>query len=509
MSNIIGIDLGTTITVVSYFDTVHNKPVIFKSYPSVIKISDNIIIGNEALELADSTTFFNIKRFIGKSIDKNLLNDLKFCSFNYSIIDDSLSFNAFDKSYSCLDLDSIFLSTIHCELVNALHIYHFNCVITVPAYFNNSQRLLTKTAGINAGFNVLSIINEPTAASLAYNLIHTENISDDHNDVIDYSKNNSKDDKDGKDNNNILVFDFGGGTLDLSVISIFNDVVEVVYSNGDNHLGGDDVDNLIVQFALSSFIHINNLPKDDVKYILSNKSLLFHLKLICENAKKKLSVVDSTNIFFDNFFHNIDLSVNLSRSDLDSIIKPILAKCKALVDDVVHKYSISSVVLVGGSTRLIPVVHLLSSLNCPLFNNIDPDSSVSIGACIHCFNLLKHSTNNFLLDRTSHNIGVETNGGKMCIIIPRNTIIPFSDFKYFTNTFDNQRSIDVNIYEGESDFVKNNLLVKKISKKITPNKSGLNKIKISFFIDDNNILSVSFDSSDNIIDDHDVHVFNV
>lgn len=478
----IGIDLGTTMSCVCAF--INNNVEICLNNdnkeltPSYIKINENIIIGDKAKNNIDKNTFYNIKRFIGKYFDnQELQNDLKFCLFDYENINNELRLinivNDKKYSYEPEEILSLFLKKIKEETEKYLNKNIKDCVITIPAYFNNTQREITKRAGENAGFNILQIINEPTSASIAYSL-HKNSYTKD-----------------------ILIFDWGGGTLDISIINITDGIIEIKNSDGNNHLGGEDIDNILLQYCLSEFIKKNNINKNEILNILKNKELLQKLKLKCEECKKILSSINNSFIIIKNFYNHNDLNIEITREIFIILNQKLFIKCKELINKAMKNFdkkNISDIVLIGGSTR-IPELHNIIKYEFPnsiIHDEINPDISVAYGACIQCYNLLNETLNkHILVDVTSHSIGFEINDEDMSIIIPKNTIIPCSYKKYFTTNIENQRIIIIKIFEGEDKKTKNNLFVKKISiDNISPKNIGDLKYEIEFKINESNILSI-------------------
>ena len=571
MSLCIGIDLGTTYSCVYVYDINTNEIYVCKNSlnenttPSYIKINGNkIIIGKKAKEVINNQTYYNMKRFIGKKYNE-CINDLKFCSFgykdengnlkiefnynkndekdnekdndnnsnqyqhikinnnsesnydnNYSIkpdidlnkfsdnhsnnleINSNQSLNQTNKSEPKInqiikqkllnpqDISSVFLRELKKESEEHLNYPIKNCVITVPAYFNNTQRELTKQAGIDAGLNVLQIINEPCAAAFAYQL------------------NNKK-------SGRIMIFDFGGGTLDISILDVSEEGLIVINTTGDNHLGGEDIDNLLLKKCLSDFINQEikkdkyqdtNQMKQEITSICKNQDLIQRLRKECEKAKIILSKEFGFNVNIKNFYNHKDLNVHLEYSEIDKLLNDILNKCFNYIDKslIVDKQNIintlTDIVLIGGSTKLeILKDRLRNWINTNnkkiiLHDEINPDESVAYGACLHCKNLVINSEDKILLDVVSHSLGVETKNGKFEVIIPKNTIKPCKFKKIFSTATENQREFYLKIYEGEDEYVKNNLLIKSIKYDNLPAaKPGDIKFEIEFIIDENNIFN--------------------
>ena len=567
MSLCIGIDLGTTYSCVYVYDINTNEIYVCKNSlnenttPSYIKINGNkIIIGKKAKEVINNQTYYNMKRFIGKKYNE-CINDLKFCSFgykdengnlkiefnynkdnekdndnnsnqyqhikinnnsetnydnNYSIkpdidlnnfsdnhpnnleINSNQSLNQTNKSEPKInkiikqkllnpqDISSVFLRELKKESEEHLNYPIKNCVITVPAYFNNTQRELTKQAGIDAGLNVLQIINEPCAAAFAYQL-------------------------NNKQSGRIMIFDFGGGTLDISILDVSEEGLIVINTTGDNHLGGEDIDNLLLKKCLSDFINQeikkdkyqdSNQMKQEITSICKNQDLIQRLRKECEKAKIILSKEFGFNVNIKNFYNHKDLNVHLEYSEVDNLLNEILNRCFSYIDKslIVDKQNIintlTDIVLIGGSTKLeILKDRLRNWINTNnkkiiLHDEINPDESVAYGACLHCKNLVINSEDKILLDVVSHSLGVETKNGKFEVIIPKNTIKPCKFKKIFSTATENQREFYLKIYEGEDEYVKNNLLIKSIKYDNLPAaKPGDIKFEIEFIIDENNIFN--------------------
>lgn len=507
MNLCIGIDLGTTYSCIYIYDILTDEVTICKNEcnenttTSYIKIDkNNILIGNKAKEIIDENTFYNMKRFIGKKYN-DCINDLKLCSFKYKNINNELyikfdnydylkenelidkffkneEINKNDIYLKPQDISSIFLRELkkQCEL----HLNHIikNCVITVPAYFNNIQRELTKQAGINAGLNVLQIINEPCAAAFAYKL------------------NNKK-------YGRIMIFDFGGGTLDISILDVSNDGLIVINTTGDNHLGGEDIDNILLKKCLSNFITQNNIyNKQEIIKICQNQYIIQRLRKECEKSKILLSKEYGFNININNFYNHLNLNIHLDYFEVKELLTTIFNKCldyinkSLIIDNVNIINTLTDIVLIGGTTKLeilkdyIKEWIIKNNNKIILHDEINPDESVAYGACLHCKNLVKNSEDKLLFDITTHNLGVEIKNGKFEIIIPKNTIKPCKFKKIFSTATENQREFTLNIYEGEDEYVKNNVLIKSIKyDNIPPTKPGDIKFEIEFIIDENNIFN--------------------
>jgi len=460
------------------------------------KVQDKVQ-NNEIKEINDKVLFINIDIKQDKNQDVNQIdeiNDIK-NSFNQNTnlsnqpnkIEPNI--NKIINQSNLLnpqDISSIFLRELKRESEEHLNYPIKNCVITVPAYFNNTQRELTKQAGIDAGLNVLQIINEPCAAAFAYQL-------------------------NNKQSGRIMIFDFGGGTLDISILDVSDEGLIVINTTGDNHLGGEDIDNLLLKKCLSEFINQEikkdkyqdaNQMKQEITNICKNQDLIQRLRKECEKSKITLSKEFGFNVNVKNFYNHKDLNVHLEYSEVDKLLNDILKRCFNYIDKslIINKQnivkSLSDIVLIGGSTKLEILKDRLrewinkNNKNIVLHDEINPDESVAYGACLHCKNLIKNSEDKILLDVVSHSLGVETKNGKFEVIIPKNTIKPCKFKKIFSTATENQREFYLKIYEGEEEYVKNNLLIKSIKYDNLPAaKPGDIKFEIEFIIDENNIFN--------------------
>ena len=468
---IIGIDLGTTNSLVAIAKD--NKPEVIlqdgKSalVPSIVHFSEDgsIVVGEEAknhLVLAPERTIYSAKRLMGKSY--NDLNTLQ-QNLAYEIIETTeeelVKVRVADQFYTPIELSSKILSKLKERVEESLKRKVSKAVITVPAYFNDAQRQATRDAGKLAGLEVLRIVNEPTAASLAYGL--------------------GKEDEDDKI---IAVYDLGGGTFDVSILNLQSGIFEVLSTNGDTFLGGDDFDQAIINFWVNKYVFTKvDLEKD--------KSLTQMLRMAAEEAKKSLSSTDS---FSDKVG---EIKVEITKLEFESLIKELVQKtinsCEsALKDAELNKDQIDEIIMVGGSTRVPFVRESVSKFFGKEVNDsIDPDQVVALGAAIQADILAGKQKGILLLDITPLSLGIETMGGLMDTIIPRNAKIPSKQTRQYTTSVDGQTNLKITVYQGERDLVEHNRkLGEFILSGIPPMPAGLPKVDLSFIIDADGVLLV-------------------
>jgi molecular chaperone HscA len=476
---IVGIDLGTTNSLIAVVHPDTKQAVVLKEHdgsalvPSVVYFdtNKNIVVGNEAKEFlikSPERTIFSAKRLLGKNYD-----DIKANAdfFSYKIIDEDagkqVKIKIDDVFYSPVDLSALILKELKKRAEHILKTPVHKAVITVPAYFNDAQRQATRDAGKLAGLDVLRIINEPTAASLAYGLGIPSNSPEG-----------------GGLEKTIAVYDLGGGTFDVSILKLSGGVFEVLSTNGDTYLGGDDFDNAIVQYWLMQL----NIDTD---YLQQNISFAQAIRLKAEEAKKALSI----NIIYEDLLEEKKLA--LTQTELAAIIKPLVDKTidcckKAMKDAGLQKNEIDEVIMVGGSTRLLLVKKMVSNyFGKPVNDTVNPDEVVALGAAIQADILAGNNKNVLLLDITPLSLGIETAGELMDVIIPRNAKIPSSAAREYTTQIDAQINMRISVYQGERDIVSDNRLLATLNLKGIPAMpAGMAKVQVSFIINADGILTV-------------------
>mmetsp|Transcript_60627 Transcript_60627/g.153720 ORF Transcript_60627/g.153720 Transcript_60627/m.153720 type:complete len:528 (-) Transcript_60627:114-1697(-) len=501
--NAVGIDLGTTYSCVGIYRDGEVQIIANdqgnRTTPSYVAWTDEErLLGDAAKNQVASNptnTVFDAKRLIGRRFDDPIVQaDLKLWPF--TVVSDGSAddkplievwYQSVKKQYHPEEVSSMVLTKMKQTAESFLGTRIREAVITVPAYFNDSQRQATKDAGEIAGMKVLRIVNEPTAAAIAYGL-----------DRLDADKNSkkSKSGSKGPEETHILVFDMGGGTFDVSILSIDGTVFEVKATAGDPHLGGEDFDNRLLSHCIADFRR--KYKSDPTR----NQRAIRRLRTQCERAKRQLSSQTQVTIEVDSLHNGEDFSIRISRAKFEELCMDFFKKAmdpvsQCLADSGFSKSMIKEIVMVGGSTRIPKVQQLISDFfnGKTLCKDINPDEAVAYGAAVQAAIVSGAGTddvqNMLLLDVAPLSLGIEMSGGMMEKLIERNSTIPTNKSKDFTTAEDYQDHVDINVYEGERAMVKDNNYLGKFTLKGLPKTlRGVPKIKVPFNIDSNGILTI-------------------
>ncbi len=472
--HIVGIDLGTTNSLVAFMDLTGPRIIPgadgSKLVPSVVSIAPDgsIVVGNPAREMLlthPERTVYSVKRLMGRGLE-DVQEELKLFPFRIAPGSESvIQLQLGDRTFTPPEISALVLRQLKQNAEEYFGVPVSKAVVTVPAYFNDAQRQATKDAGRIAGLEVLRLVNEPTAASLAYGL-------------------------DKRENGIIAVYDLGGGTFDISILKLHDGIFEVLATNGDTHLGGDDIDNLLLRIALEDVANEwgEDLSKDSEGVQRMRRAVI--------QAKEQLSFVPAASV--DLEYRGKKYQREITRELFDKLITPIvdrtLGPCRACIQDAgVTVDQIDEVVMVGGSTRIPLVRSAVANLfRAVPHTELNPDEVVALGAAVQAAILSGAVENKLLLDVTPLSLGIETMGGVVSKLIHRNSTIPASATEVFTTGVDGQTNVLIHVVQGERELVKDNRSLARFDLKgVDPMQAGMARIEVRFLIDANGILSVT------------------